>query len=106
MDPEARTINVISDGFKQHLNYARAWITEDLKYFAKQGFMFEAETGNFSVKAINMDITTTGNTTFAGQGNTGFTSQGDMKIDSNSNMTISCAGNLTIKASRVDFIQG
>lgn len=114
MDPAARTINIISDGLKEHLNYSRAWIVEDLKYWAKKGFLFEAETGDFVFKGINFNAQSTGNTDFTTKGNMAQRSvgtmdikaQGSMEIDSRNNMTISCAGNLTIKASRVDFIQG
>ena len=114
MDPGARTINVITDGFKQHLNYARSWIVEDLKYWAKQGFLFESEQGDFVFKGINFRAESSGNTDFTTKGNMAQRSvgtmdikaQGSMEIDSRNNMTISCAGNLTIKAQRVDFVKG
>lgn len=106
MDPAARTINIISDGLKEHLNYSRAWIVEDLKYWAKQGFYFESESGDFTVSAKNCSYTNSGDTTFTGQKSMGFSSIGDMKLDTQGNMIIETKGNLTIKAKRVDFVQG
>lgn len=98
LDPETRTINVITDGFKHHVNYERAWIVEDLKYWAKKGFLFESEAGDMTFKCINY--------TAEMKGKTRVSSIGDIDMDTKGNMTITCKGNLTITAKRVDINKG
>lgn len=51
VDPQSKTINMITNGLKEHLGYFRAWIDADAEWYANSRFYFQSVESSFNVDA-------------------------------------------------------
>lgn len=58
IDPYSKTINMITNGLKEHLGYFRAWIGVDAEWYANSHYLFKSIDSGFNVD-VKTDITHT-----------------------------------------------
>lgn len=102
VDPISRTINMITDGLKEHLNYFRAFIEEDAQWWVKRAIYFKSEESTFSVDSYsNMNFKTTGP-----NADINFKTTRDMNISADRNLNVNVKGDIRLTASGKIFLTG
>lgn len=107
LDPATKTMNLIVDGLKEHLNYFRAWIWEDAHWWTKQSVIYDVEESFFNVNAYTDIVLNAGRDVIINAGRDVKITAGvniyenagvDVNVKANSNINGTAGGNATTKA--------
>jgi hypothetical protein len=102
VDPITRTVNIIADGLKEHLNYYRAFIMEDAQWWAKKALYFKSEESTFKIDSYSdMTFTITGP-----PADMSFKSTRDINFSADRDLNMNIKGDVRINASGKIFLTG
>ena len=102
IDPIPRSVNIIADGLKEHLNYYKAFISEDAQWWAKKALYFKSEESTFKVESYsNMDFIITGP-----PADMNFKSTRDINFNADRNLNMNIKGDIRITATGKIFLTG
>jgi len=102
IDPVTRTVNIIADGLKEHLNYFRSYIMEDAEWWAKKALYFKSEESTFKIDSYSdMTFTITGP-----PADMTFKSTRDINFNADRNITMNAKGEIHINATGKVYLVG
>ena len=115
IDPQTKTINMITNGMKEHLGYFRAWIDVDAEWYANSHFLFKSMDSSFNVDAktdINQKCGKNKNTDVGNNHTEKIANNQSIDVGNNQsvkvggNLDIQVAGTINIKAGSTITING
>lgn len=110
IDPNTSTINFIADGVKEHINYSRSWVAEDMEWWVKKSILFNSEQSSFTVNAHSgiflnserqIELTAGGDLLQKIARNMKVDSEGNIEIKAGGSITVNASGNLYLKGRKI-----
>ena len=104
LDPNTKSVNIITDSLKEHLNIYRAWVQNDWQAIVKKAIIFKSDESSFNVTA-KTDINNTAGKDINSKAEKNFNVQagGDITMKAGKNINLTAGGIVDIKGGTINI---